>query len=129
MKTDGIIGQSSGAVSRTGRTRDLRNPRQRIESESIDQTLAFLAPHRTNGHRTKPYCTTSQCTKPYGTKYCTKPYCTKSYRTKHYTKPYCTKSYFRKPSSNHASIARDQVPSACYRKGKRRKDIDLTTSL
>ena len=38
----------------------------------------------------------------------------------HHTKPYC-----RKPSST----ARDRVPSACYRKGKRGEDIDLTTGL
>ena len=55
--------------------------------------------HRTNGQRTKPYYT------PYR------------------TKQYCTD--YRKPSS----IAKDQVPSACYRKGKRREDIDLTTGL
>ena len=36
------------------------------------------------------------------------------------TKPYC-----RKPSS----IARYPVPSACYRKSKRREDVDLTTGL
>ena len=96
----------------------------RIESISIDQTLAFFAPHRphprphrTDGQRTKPYCTT--------------PHCTKSYRTKsHRTEPYCTKSYSRELSSNQATPnASDQVPSACYRKGKRRENIDFTTGL
>ena len=44
---DGIIRSSLQSCGRTGRTHDLRNTRQWIESESIDQTLAFLAPHLT----------------------------------------------------------------------------------
>ena len=36
-----------------------------------------------------------------------------------------TNGHLTKPSS----IARDPVPSACYRKGKRREDIDLTKGL
>ena len=86
---------------------------------AIDQSISSCT-HRTNGQHTKLYLTP----KPYYTKpyYCAKPCCTNSRKLS------CTISYytnFGRPSS----IAIDQVPSACYRKGQRRKDIDLTTYL
>ena len=48
----------------------------------------------------------------------------------HRTKPQSTKPYYTKPSCRMSSSnSGDPVPSSCYRKGKRREDIDLTKGL